>query len=104
MKGLTDAQAKQFIDIVANPANWPVLVDCKGGEGSAGVMSALVRHSFDSWQHDMVVKEAGNFRTRHLGFITKPMARCRQNFIQHWESSTGEVALLQELQAPKTAS
>ena len=58
-------------------------------------MSALVRHSFDKWQHNLVMKEVGAFRTKHLGFITTPMARCQQNFIENWEKSTGEVALVE---------
>ena len=43
----TAEQAKQFVDVISNPDNWPVLVHCKGGEGRAGVFSAVVRHSFD---------------------------------------------------------
>lgn len=38
----TEAQARQFLDVVADPANWPVLVHCQGGEGRAGIMCALV--------------------------------------------------------------
>jgi len=30
----------------------------------------------------------GNFRTKHLGFITTPMASCQQNFLQQWEKSS----------------
>jgi protein tyrosine phosphatase (PTP) superfamily phosphohydrolase (DUF442 family) len=81
----TDEQAKQFLDAAADPANWPILVHCAGGEGRAGVMSALVRYSFDGWDHDRVMKEMHNFRNKHLGFIVMPMAGSQQHFIQHWE-------------------
>lgn len=40
-------QADQFLDIVSDSNNWPILVHCHAGEGRAGVMSALVRYSFD---------------------------------------------------------
>ncbi len=81
----TVEQAKEFMKVASDPKNWPLLVHCKGGEGRAGVMSALVRHSMDGWEHGMVMKEVGNFRTRHLGFIATPMAGCQQTFIQQWE-------------------
>jgi protein tyrosine/serine phosphatase len=81
----TVEQAKQFMAVASDPKNWPLLVHCKGGEGRAGVMSAIVRHSMDGWDHSLVMKEVGNFRTRHMGFITTPMASCQQTFIQNWE-------------------
>lgn len=87
----TDEQAKQFVEIARNPDNWPILVHCKGGEGRAGVMSAIVRYSLDGWKNDMIMKEVGSFKTRHMGFITTPMADCQQKFIRHWEDTTGRV-------------
>jgi len=83
----TDEQARLFIETVSNPANWPVLVHCKGGEGRAGTMAALVRHSFDGWDNDRIMKEVGNFRVKHLGFITTAMPSCQRDFIKHWEET-----------------
>jgi protein tyrosine phosphatase (PTP) superfamily phosphohydrolase (DUF442 family) len=83
----TDEQAKQFLKIVSNPDNWPILVHCKGGEGRAGVMSALVRHSFDGWDHDLVMKEVDNFRVRHLGLIKIGMVGSQRDFIRRWEEA-----------------
>jgi protein-tyrosine phosphatase len=84
-KSPTDEQAKEFLAVAENPANWPLLVHCHGGEGRAGVMAALLRHSLDGWDHDKIMKEVGNFRTKYLGFITVGMASCQQQFIKHWE-------------------
>jgi protein tyrosine phosphatase (PTP) superfamily phosphohydrolase (DUF442 family) len=84
----TDEQAKEFLKVASNPDNWPLLVHCAGGEGRAGVMSALVRRTLDGWDHNMIMKEVGNFRLKHLGFITVPMAGCQRKFIQHWEDTT----------------
>jgi protein tyrosine phosphatase (PTP) superfamily phosphohydrolase (DUF442 family) len=80
-------QAKQFLAAAADPSNWPLLVHCHGGEGRAGVMSAIVRHSFDGWDNKMLMKEVGNFRARHMGFITVPMEKCQRDFIQKWEEA-----------------
>ena len=98
----TDEQAKQFVDVISDPANWPVLVHCKGGEGRAGAMAAVTRHSFDAWDHERIMKEVGNFKMKHLGFIKMPMAGCQQDFIKHWED-TPAVALRQAVVAVKTA-
>ena len=65
----TAEQAKQFLDVASNPANWPLLVHCHGGEGRAGVMSALVRRCLDGWDCGKALKEAGNFRVKHLGLF-----------------------------------
>jgi protein-tyrosine phosphatase len=81
----TDAQAKEFLKTAADPANWPLLVHCQGGQGRAGLMSALIRRSFDGWDHNKIMKEVGNFRVKYLGFIKIPMASSQQKFIQHWE-------------------
>lgn len=99
----TVEQAKQFMAVASDPKNWPLLVHCKGGEGRAGVMSALVRYSMDGWDHKMVMQEVGNFRTKHLGFITTPMASCQQNFIQQWEKSTPAKGYIAAA-APSTAA
>ena len=80
----TPEQAKQFLEVVSNSDNWPLLVHCHGGEGRAGVMSALVRRSLDGWGCDKTMKEVGNFRVRHLGLFTTPMPACRKRFIQVW--------------------
>ena len=83
----TAEQAKQFVDVVSNPDNWPVLVHCKGGEGRAGVFSAVVRHSFDGWKHDEIMREMGNYRIKHFGFMKMPVPACQTNFIQKWEDT-----------------
>lgn len=86
----TDEQANLFLETASNPDNWPLLVHCQGGQGRAGVMSALIRHSFDGWNHDMLMKEVGNYRSKHLGFISVPMAGSQQKFIQQWEASADQ--------------
>jgi protein tyrosine phosphatase (PTP) superfamily phosphohydrolase (DUF442 family) len=80
----TAEQAKQFLEVASDPDNWPLLVHCHGGEGRAGVMSALVRRSLDGWDSGKALKEAGKFRIKHLGLFTLPMPSCQKQFIQAW--------------------
>ena len=82
----TEEQGRKFLEIVGNPDNWPVLVHCHGGEGRAGVMSALVRHSFDGWDHKTIMNEVGNFRVAHLGLIKTRMNGNQTRFIEEWET------------------
>lgn len=84
----TKEQARQFLDIVASPANWPILVHCDAGEGRTGVMGALIRHSFDGWEHKQIVREIGAFRVSRLGLYRLPMARSQKAFILDWEKTT----------------
>src|SRR6185503_6929842 len=62
----TQEQAKKFLDLVANPGNWPILVHCDSGEGRTGLMCALIRHSFDGWGDERIMHEVNNFRIRRL--------------------------------------
>lgn len=57
----TDAQAKQFLDFVANPANQPAHVHCRGGYGRAGTMVALYRHSAQGWPMEKAIEESRLF-------------------------------------------
>jgi protein tyrosine phosphatase (PTP) superfamily phosphohydrolase (DUF442 family) len=96
----TEEQAKQFLEVASNPENWPLLVHCHGGEGRAGVMSAIVRLSIDGWDQDKTMKEVGNFRIKHLGFISTSMPACQRNFLKSWKETSlvqqTSVATLQE--------
>jgi protein tyrosine/serine phosphatase len=83
----TEDQAKQFLKIVTNPANWPVLVHCTHGEGRTGVMCALVRYSIDGWDNKRILKEVGNFRHSFLGMTNAQLCSGQQRFLDQWEQS-----------------
>ena len=89
----TPEQAQQFLDVASDPANWPVLVHCHGGEGRAGVMSALVRFAFDGWDADKICKETDTFRVAHMGLFKTKMCGSQQSFLKQWQSShkAGEI-------------
>ena len=85
----TVEQAKKFMEIASNPDNWPILVHCKVGAGRTGVMCALVRSSFDRWDHKKIMKEAGNFHLKIVG-IDVPMVASQQRFIRSWEETADQ--------------
>ncbi|HLJ54334.1 MAG TPA: tyrosine-protein phosphatase [Chthonomonadaceae bacterium] len=82
----TKEQAQQFLDVVADPANWPVLVHCHAGEGRAGLMCALVRHSFDGWDDKMIMNEVDNFHVTHFALFKGKMNGSQRHFLLDWEA------------------
>jgi protein-tyrosine phosphatase len=73
----TVEQAEQFLSIVTNPDNWPVLVHCRAGEGRTGVMCALVRYAIDGWDDKRITAEIGRFRSTR-------MCGCQRQFLKEW--------------------
>ena len=100
----TAAQAKQFMDVVTNPDNWPVLVHCQGGQGRAGTMAALVRHSMDGWDYDKTMTEVESFRSKVMGLFSVPMAGCQRTFIKNWENTPKLAVVASSLAGQQTAS
>jgi tyrosine-protein phosphatase SIW14 len=49
--------ATRFLEIVADPANWPVYVHCKGGRHRTGAMTAVYRMTVDGWDVDRAYEE-----------------------------------------------
>lgn len=49
--------APRFLEIVNNPANWPVYVHCAGGRHRTGVMTAIYRMTVDGWDIDQAYQE-----------------------------------------------
>lgn len=58
----TDAQAKEFLAFVTNPANQPAHVHCRGGIGRAGTMVVLYRYSVQGWPMDKAIEESRAFQ------------------------------------------
>lgn len=53
--------AQRFLEIVNNPANWPVYVHCAGGRHRTGVMTAVYRISVDGWDIDQAYREMKDY-------------------------------------------
>ena len=53
----TEAQLKQFLSLVTDPANQPVYVHCAGGHHRTGVMTAVYRMITDGWKPQQAFSE-----------------------------------------------
>lgn len=62
----TDEQGRAFLVFMRDSANWPALVHCKGGQGRAGVMSALARYAIEGWPMERALSEAKRYRPFHF--------------------------------------
>jgi protein tyrosine/serine phosphatase len=49
--------AREFLEIVEDESNWPVLVHCGRGKERAGVMSAVYRIEHDGWTNEEALEE-----------------------------------------------
>ena len=56
-KAATDAQTKEFLKLVNDPANQPVYVHCHGGRHRTGQMTAIFRITNDGWTSDQAYAE-----------------------------------------------
>jgi protein tyrosine/serine phosphatase len=72
-KAPTEAQVKQFFDIVNNPENQPVYVHCAGGRHRTGTMTALYRMANDGWTPAQAYSEMKQYRFE--GFPDHPVLR-----------------------------
>lgn len=52
-----DRHAKQFIDIMSNPFNYPVYVHCQYGSDRTGTSVALYRIVFQNWPREKALEE-----------------------------------------------
>ena len=50
-------QTAYFLNLVNDPANWPVYVHCKGGRHRTGAMTGIYRITHDGWTADQVWEE-----------------------------------------------
>ena len=57
----TNAQMKQYLDIVTSPANQPAYVHCEAGKGRTGIAVAVYRMAVQHWTLDQAMAEAQKF-------------------------------------------
>lgn len=60
-----DEDVLEFLQVVSDPANWPVFVHCKWGADRTGMMIAAYRMVVDGWSCDEAVDEM-----HRMGFNT----------------------------------
>ncbi len=76
-KDPTDEQIEQFLALVSDPVNQPVLVHCRGGADRTGLMIALKRVLHDGWNLSEAEKEMSYYRNLPL-FTPMPKRKLRQ--------------------------
>lgn len=57
----TEEQAKYFLELVNDPANWPVYVHCKGGRHRTGAMTGIYRITHDGFTADQAWQEMKDY-------------------------------------------
>ena len=70
----TAEQTSFFLDLVNDPANWPVYVHCKGGRHRTGAMTGIYRITHDGWTADQVWEEMKKYDFES-GFFGGPSAQ-----------------------------
>jgi protein-tyrosine phosphatase len=59
-----EKHVRQFLDVVADPRNQPVLVHCEAGSARTGFAVAAYRIVTDGWTYEEAMKEAEKFQFR----------------------------------------
>ncbi|MFB3892218.1 MAG: hypothetical protein ACE15C_09365 [Phycisphaerae bacterium] len=72
MDAPTPRQWQAFLEIVRDPANWPVLVHCEVGTARTGMMVGAYRIVVQGWDFDSALREAreNNFNDeKHYRYV-----------------------------------
>lgn len=70
----TAEQTAYFLNLVNDPANWPVYVHCKGGRHRTGAMTGIYRITHDGWTADQAWEEMKKYDFES-GFFGGPSAQ-----------------------------
>jgi hypothetical protein len=52
---------EEFLKLLDEPANWPVLIHCQGGRHRTGTLAAIFRLEYDRWPVERALKEMYSF-------------------------------------------
>lgn len=74
----TEEQAKQYLQFIQDPKDWPVDVHCAEGKDRTGMMVALARYAIDGWPMEKALAEAKTYRGGNN------LARFRVEWLQKW--------------------
>ena len=74
----TEEEAKQYLQFIQDPKEWPVDVHCAEGKDRTGMMVALARYAIDGWPMDKALAEAKTYRGGD------DLARFRIAWLQKW--------------------
>lgn len=55
--GPTPQATREFLDLVRDPDNWPIVMHCQGGIHRTGVMVGLYRIAVQGWSNEAAIEE-----------------------------------------------
>ncbi len=61
-----DAGVKRFVQVMADPRNYPVLVHCFAGTHRSGAYCAIYRMEFEGWSNEQAIAELKSQGYAHL--------------------------------------
>ena|SRR5215475_14411618 len=77
-----DSQTARFLDLVNDPANWPVYVHCAAGRHRTGEMTGIYRITHDTWTADKAYEEMKKY-----GYYSFPNHGSLKDYVFHYASA-----------------
>ena len=82
----TEDQTARFLNLVNNPANWPLFVHCKGGRHRTGEMTAIYRITHDGWSGDKAYEEMKKYDFEDSFFYPRSLKRYVFSYYERFKS------------------
>jgi protein tyrosine/serine phosphatase len=71
----TEEQTAYFLNVINDPANWPVYVHCKGGRHRTGEMTAIYRITHDGWTAQQAYDEMKKYDFEDTFFYPRSLKK-----------------------------
>jgi len=82
----TEDQTARFLNLVNDPANWPLFVHCKGGRHRTGEMTAIYRITHDGWSGDKAYEEMKKYDFEDSFFYPRSLKRYVFSYYERFKS------------------
>ena len=83
----TETQTTHFLQLVNDPANWPVFVHCKGGRHRTGEMTAIYRITHDAWTGDQAYAEMKKYDFEDSFFYPRSLKKYVFSYYEQFTST-----------------
>ena len=85
-RAATDDQTAQFLNLVNDPANWPVYVHCKGGRHRTGEMTAIYRITHQGWSGNKAYEEMKKYDFEDSFFYPRSLKKYVFSYYERFKS------------------
>jgi protein tyrosine/serine phosphatase len=82
----TEEQTAEFLNVVNDPANWPVFVHCKGGRHRTGEMTAIYRITHDGWSGEQAYQEMKKYDFEDSFFYPRSLKKYVFSYYERFTS------------------